>query len=162
MSRVLVHTNRVLTPTKKTQIIVPNGGGIGATDWVDSNEDGLADNWSSIGTPAHSIVINNGFIGNAQRVERLLDNAFIYGGLTVQQGIHKLSFKYRSNGNFQIYYFGVPIILPENVGDAVYFEEIRTMISLANIRFYTIDELSWFEIDELNVISYNERRIIAH
>ena len=71
MSRVVTYTNRLLTHPKKTQIIVPNAGGWGTTDWVDTNEDGLADGWSKLELTAilTTIISGNGFIGNAQKVE---------------------------------------------------------------------------------------------
>lgn len=57
------------TPEPPAEIFaVQNGGYITTTDWIDSNTDGIADDFNiPNGTP--SIITGNGFNGNAQRVQ---------------------------------------------------------------------------------------------
>lgn len=112
--------------------LVTNGGAVGATDWIDSDADGLADTirpWRAGGVAAYmsySIVTGNGFTGNAQRC--VVVSPGTYGGLvfTVTVGkIYKISFKYRSNYTISLqnpsgtYFYGTS---PTNTGNAIYFE----------------------------------------
>lgn len=141
-----------------------NTGTPETTDWVDSNADGLADNWSTIGSVTPSIVTGNGFIGNAQRVVAAATGSV--GILSTNAGFeqlkkysyYKVSFKYRSlKSNF--YFFtsnvGGMIILPLNTGNAVYIEFfiLLTDITLNQISLYTTASAigDWFEIDELRI-----------
>jgi hypothetical protein len=75
-----------------------NGGGSGATDWINPT-DGLAQDWGGGASYDHSIVTGNGFNGNAQRVEN--PSGFINGNFsqdTIPVGLfttYRLRFKYR-------------------------------------------------------------------
>ena len=52
--------------------LVINSGASGTTDWVDTNTDGIADDWvQATGAGAPTIVTGNGFLGNAQRVNHV-------------------------------------------------------------------------------------------
>jgi hypothetical protein len=75
--------------------LVANG-----TDWADSNDDGLADSWSTVYSgEVTTIVTGNGFTGNAQRLgtpgsawKAIMTSSNIF----TANIIYRLSFKYRS------------------------------------------------------------------
>lgn len=149
--------------------LVTNSGAPGATDWVDTNTDGVADDWlhpSGIGTP--SIVTGNGFIGNAQRLEHVngANSYFEYRtGVTAEVGE-----TYRCTGKIRNYSDGVqswrlylrttsdilknPI--PDNTGNAIAFNYsvVATAATEIVLRFYMFNSGvtgDWFEIDELRL-----------
>ena len=80
-------------PKNDNYVVVPNGGGVGTTDWIDNNIPGVGDNWSVNGSPTLSIVTGNGFVGNAQRIVATQGghddgiNAFIYNEVGSEIGI---------------------------------------------------------------------------
>ena len=78
---------------------VANGGGNNATDWIDTNEDGLADDWTKTADGQCSIVTGNGFSTNAQRIYASVTiNTYLYCSEPVEAGkYYRLSVKLRSN-----------------------------------------------------------------
>ncbi len=106
-----ISTLRVLNSgAKGTEYIsddVLNSGGASTTDWVDTNTDGLADNWteSQAGSYTPTIVTGNGFTGNAQRLLKAVTSGVrtVFSDLkTLTNGSNYiLSLKIRSNTNNQ-------------------------------------------------------------
>lgn len=102
--------NILLAGKKLTEIVlsVTNAGGINTTDWVDSNEDGTADNWTNLNESKNqaSIVTGNGFTGNAQRNENLSASVSSYirsDPFPVENGaVYEISFKYRASDSIAV------------------------------------------------------------
>jgi hypothetical protein len=124
--------------------LITNGGArndIGAliaTDWVDSNADGLADGFTKVnGVP--SIVSGNGFSGNAQRID---------ADVTVNTRLEKLSalnlstsyyyrFKHRSNNGIGVYIGKSTVFLSSNLDDAIICSGIiESTLLITTVRFY--------------------------
>lgn len=91
--------------------LVTNSGAAGTTDWVDSNSDGLADDWAkgsyNNSRYSASIVTGNGFAGNAQRMTVVTSSSTLYYlryatpiALTGQN--YQCTFKYRSSALLSI------------------------------------------------------------
>ena len=138
-----------------------NAGVWSTTDWVDSNSDGLADDWSADwgGTP--SIVTGNGFSGRAQRLDQIANAACMlahWDSLPVD-GVGRsfqITFKYRSSHDF---YLKIPdhtqvfAVVPANTGNAKYFSGQYTLTTTSRglgFSFTSSDE-AWLEIDEVSV-----------
>ena len=95
-------------------IPIPNSGGNGTTDWVDTNTDGLADDWTKSASQSTAIVTGNGFTGNAQQISGAAGE-YIYSDpvSVVLNNDYTLSFKYRASvaGNlYSVYEFGGGLI----------------------------------------------------
>ncbi len=149
---------------------VTNGGGVGTTDWVDTNTDGLGDNWSK-GNVEVSIVTGNGFNGNAQRAVRNIFTGTkdVYSDVySVPTGINLyVRLKYRGEDTAQGYIelqvydtsFGNLLLneqMTNNTGNAVEYLSgsfvsstggLIVRVNLSN----TVD--AYFEIDEVNILS---------
>ena len=143
------------------------GGVECTTDWVDTDTDGVADNWvhsSGVGTP--SIVTGNGFVGNAQRLEHTNGtNSYLDYDTGVTAEVGKT---YRITGKIRNYSDGVqpwrcylrttsdilknPI--PDNTGNAIAFDwsVVAAAATDIKLRFYMYrDGITgdWIEIDEV-------------
>lgn len=137
--------------------IITNGGAIGATDWVDTNSDGLADNVILyVGSNTANIVTGNGFTGNAQRVNKG-GGSYIHFGLNhtlVANKIYIAQFKYRSDGNFNInsnYFTNYSGIIPANTGNAIPIKILFLSYANESVRFITDSTPTYIEIDEVIV-----------
>ena len=133
--------------------LVVNSGTNGNTDWIDSNSDGLADDFTFSGNGVVSTsIINgiNGFTGRAQRGEKISGTYadFLSVATTLVIGKrYKLRLKYRKLGFSQSGFNSLTI--PDNTGDAVYFEKILTA---SGVNFYPFAGNGvYFEVDELSV-----------
>ena len=136
--------------------IMSNCGTPETTDWVDTNLDGAADNWTVYGVG--SIVTGNGFIGNAQRIDNVNGSGDRLQSLpqVVSGNRYRIRMKYRGNAQilFQQGGSGLPSS-PINTGDAQIYDEVWTPISNSTVwlRINTIGY--WFEVDELYVALVN-------
>ena len=132
--------------------IITNGGASGATDWVDTNADGVADGFTSTNVSGCSIVTGNGFTGNAQRLEH--DGASGQLGFTVVSGqAYNMSFKYR--GEYLYMSGALPTGLLANVtGDATSYS-VTFVAASASAAFSCTSSGRWGEIDELELIPIN-------
>jgi hypothetical protein len=136
-----------------------NSGGPGQTDWVDSDSDGVANEWwvGWGGTP--SIVTGNGFTGNAQRFANATwSNGLVYwGNPPVDTKKYQLNFKYRSNKPIRILtstsdqIFGT---VPANEGNAISASiNITHASAIYGFMFmiYDNDAGNWLEVDEVSL-----------
>jgi hypothetical protein len=144
-----------------------NGGAAGHTDWIDTNEDGRADNWDQVtsSTAIWSIVTGNGFTGNAQRIEEdnesnnaVIDHTNAMSGL-VEGKTYKFSCKYRlSAGTFRLRYYSGHTALTlgsANTGDAVYVENTFTHLGYHASMYLGSTDCGaggWCEIDEVSLV----------
>ena len=137
-----------------------------ATDWTDSNSDGLADNWSDqySGKLDYSIVTGNGFTGNAQRFEvndvAGSDRAIRTSATVFTSGtLYKVSFKYRasiSSGSILVMDGGSGATVTNittHTGDAKLFETYYVAPTGSHLWFYmqNADANAFMEIDEVSV-----------
>jgi hypothetical protein len=132
-----------------------NCGYYGGTDWVDSNSDGLADDWTKYANMTASIVTGNGFKGNAQRVVYTDGEAGYLRNISTEIAIgdrFRIRFKYRAS---QLLKFGngVNETWAINTGDAIQIDEVITGTFDGTIltRWYLTGHSAtdWFEIGEL-------------
>lgn len=110
------HRIYLLTGCTASGNLVTNSGAAGTTDWVDSNSDGLADDWS---IPYYSsqaqttIVTGNGFSGNAQRIQNtgstITTFAIAYSTPIIYTGFYKVTFRYRSSADMDVMYTNNPM-----------------------------------------------------
>lgn len=164
------------TQITETEIPYPatNSGGDGTTDWIDTNTDGLADNWTSNhGTNIFTIVTGNGFTGNAQRFQKTSSNLRYVTSdpFSVSNGsMCKFSFKYRTNNIYQdpidlatavVQVFtgsGVLIInhrVEINNGNAVLSRSATFEVTESTVYVRVIPlgfANNWIEIDEVELI----------
>jgi len=137
-----------------------------ATDWTDSNSDGLADNWSDqySGKLDYSIVTGNGFTGNAQRFEVndvAGNDRAIRTSATVftSSKLYKVSFKYRasiSSGSILVMDGGSGATVTNittHTGDAKLFETYYVAPTGSHLWFYmqNADSNAFMEIDEVSI-----------
>ena len=141
-----------------------------ATDWTDSNSDGLADNWtnqySESSNPRldYSIVTGNGFTANAQRFEvndvAGNDRAIRTSATVFTSGtLYKVSFKYRasiSSGSILVMDGGSGTNVTNittHTGDAKLFETYYVAPTGSHLWFYmqNADANAFMEIDEVSV-----------
>ncbi len=145
--------------------LVTNGGGTGTTDWIDTDDNGVADDWQVIGGALHtaSIVTGNGFVGNAQRLVH--DDTSGYSAMSfgisdlVVDTWYDFSIKARGNTNTRIYMDGTTKIAEVIAtsgnpnSDSGSFQATSTFHS---VRCYftptTPSQYDWMEIDEVNFI----------
>lgn len=128
---------------------------------IDSNNDGLADGFSTLNNPITSIVTGNGFPGRAQRVE------YRQGGGTLQSltlnnilspnKLYRLSFKYRASRGYSITDTNSGIssgAVPVNIGDAIektiYFKHSGPFTILA-FSSWLESSGNWFEIGDITL-----------
>jgi len=140
--------------------LVPNGGGLNATDWIDTNADGLADRFTSSGGTT-SIVTGNGFLGRAQRILSTGTNALVYSEFSFPTGIvYNITFTHRSNNGIALNLVGSNVVLPvfpANTGAAKQETIISTNPSTtALLVFYCRGVAAaqvgdWFEIGNITV-----------
>jgi len=140
---------------------------VNATDWTDSNSDGLADNWADnyAGKLDYSVVTGNGFTGNAQRFEvndvagsdraiRTTGNYVFTSGT-----LYKVSFKYRasiSSGSILVMDGGSGATVTNittHTGDAKLFETYYVAPTGSHLWFYmqNADANAFMEIDDVSV-----------
>lgn len=135
-------------------------------DWHDSNADGIGNGWTkSSGAGACQIITGNGFTGNAQQINHILDTetSFYYStGVNRTVGkSYKIKLKYRTNsGNWRIY-LGlsdelVVSSLAYNDGAAasVEYTIVSSRSTEAILQFRRLSEYanSYIEIDEVQLI----------
>jgi hypothetical protein len=138
---------------------VPNSGGGGTTDWVDTNLDGLADYYTlSVATP--TLVTGNGFTGRAQRFDintPLVDN-LLSDDFDLPYGKYKLRMKYRSSVTlgFTFQLNGVNYNPPLNIGDAVEVESPQFNWGggdfQLNMLMINTGTANYFELDEAKFV----------
>ena len=132
--------------------IAINGGGESTTDWIDSNSDGLADNWSTKnGTP--SIVTGNGFFNQAQRLDVSISgaqNSLNFAPLVIGKK-YILSLKHRSNTEILLQSgWNTLNSISSNTGNAIVYSGIFIASSALGL-FRISSSGSWFELDEINI-----------
>jgi hypothetical protein len=135
---------------EETTNILTNSG-VGNGDWVDSNSDGLADDWSKDAETTPSIVTGNGFNGNAQRVDNtgVGVTADIFQNVLLTDGLpYVLTMKYRAS-NMVLRNAIAQVDLPANTGDAKYLEYRFVSAANAALNFAAKSPGDWFEIDEV-------------
>ena len=137
---------------------VTNGGASGQTDWTDTNEDGLADSWLKAQTA--TIVTDNGFTGNAQRIENDGGHSNLYQNSIVSANTaYKLIFKYRANYSLNIYTNSASnliVTLDANTGDAISHTIYFTDANGGELRFYQANGAGrYFEVDEVSLKPVN-------
>ena len=135
-----------------------NCGYHGGTDWVDTDSNGVADNWTVYANMTGSIVTGNGFKGNAQRCVYTDGEAGYLRNVIIDDNIgakFRIRFKYRSS---QLLKFGngVNVTWAINTGDAIQIDYIVTGTFDGSIltRFYLTGHSAtdWFEIGELSFV----------
>jgi len=140
------------------KVIVQNAGGTATTDWVDSNSDGLGDEWNKLGTPTTTIVTGNGFYGNAQRIDCTVSAQNINSTVLDIGKTYKVSIKYRCSvvNALRIYNAGVLSLgtPAANTGNAASYETALFTAVSTNLAFYSFVAGGWFEIDEVNIVEY--------
>lgn len=127
-------------------------------DWVDTDENGLADSWLQPSGDAvtYSIVTGNGFSGNAQRgVE---NNAIDYSSIRpvgenfINGTEYFFRVKYRSNNLFRIRNPAASTLVSSaaNTGNAALYEVKVTANHAGNYFYFSVSGANgyWFEIDE--------------
>ena len=153
-----------------SNILINSGGEVGgvlcADDWVDTNTDGLADDWVQFtGAGAPAIVTGNGFLGNAQRINHVNGTQtqfFQNTGVNAEIGeTYRLRLKYRTNdGSSRIYLRSGAdafiLNLPINAGDAIQ-AEYTVGATVANQITCTIIILpgrpnNYLEIDDVIIV----------
>ena len=111
--------------------LVPNGGGLNATDFIDSNSDGKADMWSQAPGANYVSVLSLVTWGGTTRVQKTSKGTGAnlslasYGGIYEINKRYTLTFKYKSSAsiNLQVGGFGVvdeseaQVSFPANTGD---------------------------------------------
>jgi hypothetical protein len=126
-------------------------------DFVDSNMDGLADDWVGSGSGnTYSIVSGNGFSVKAQRVDYpgflpsffgVIQNNVVNAGFKA-----KLKFKYRSDSLVQIKFGSVTVAsYPVNEGEAksVEFEFVPTMTG--SISLGALNDIGYAEFGDISL-----------
>ena len=146
--------------------LILNGGGVGATDWINPTG-GLAQGWDSYDIPqtTYSIVTGNGFTTNAQRLKK--SNRYNGGieypiNLTGQLDVEfYISFKYRSGNSMRLIFNFMSlagqskVALPANTGNAIFYS--ATFVSnyadfyalMFRVETAASDADVWLEIDEV-------------
>ena len=160
--------------------IIRNGGAANTTDWINPSL-GLAQYWDAATVETKSIVTGNGFVGNAQRLESIINRTYYYFAILQRGtdflttppssgGYGLLTFKYRSSnpelgyfsvwGNFNGSY-GLIGTFPNNTGNAISASIMFdwTLGALEDIVFGRWDTGSpmpygtyYLELDEVSVI----------
>lgn len=117
---------QTITGTK----LITNGGYSGSTDWVDSNEDGVADGFTVGGTGSGSIITGNGFIGRAQRLSGTSNTAvLLHDTLVLTSGkTYYFELKHRSDVEFRMYTW--------NLNEVIKVLAINTSQVPTNTKFY--------------------------
>lgn len=143
---------QTITGTK----LIANGGYPGSTDWVDSNSDGVADDFSVGGTGSGSIITGNGFSGRAQRLDGTSNTAvLLHSSLVLTSGkTYYFEIKHRSDVEVRMYTYNlneVVKILALNTSliptsTKLYY----TIVTGSNFRFRLM-AAGYAEIDEFQV-----------
>ncbi len=150
--------------------LLANAGGIGTTDWMDSDSDGLADYWwfwPHMKGGDFSVVTGNGFNGSAQRMQVTGTRVLIRNTFPFEDNVmYRVSFKYRSNINWGIkgntaQAPGIQSFYGANLGNAQAVSFTAT--SNSNDNGIYIDSFTgsdntpgdWIEIDEIVVEKLN-------
>jgi len=138
-----------------------------AADWIDSNTNGLADEWTqnaSFLTP--SIVTGNGFVGNAQRIDKIVANQDYISSnqfSITNNSDYILSVRYRSNDSVNpvgslavLNSIGSPMVsidLDSNNTNAIVIQsaQFTSTDSIAEI-YLSVIVNNWIEIDEIELI----------
>lgn len=143
---------------------VPNSGATGTTDWVDTNTDGLADDWSetSPGSYTFSIVTGSGFNGNAQRMAKLVTSGIrrVQQNITVTPGMqYYVSATYRASltGTANITFYDAPTIVAgltfsTNTGNATTIKStlpVSFTNSTVTVWMNVYNNSDWLEVDEV-------------
>jgi hypothetical protein len=145
--------------------LVSNTGTPETTDWVDTDADGLADDWvHATGTGTNEIVTGNGFTGNAQRINHVTGTItrirYDLGVDTIVGKTYTITAKYRNDvSGFRIYLrIGGDIFvspLPTNTGDATTLEYsvVSSAVGPINCELYCHSAVAngYLEIDEILV-----------
>lgn len=152
-----------------SNILINSGGQVDdnlcADDWVDTNTDGIADNWTqATGAGIPAIVTGNGFLGNAQRINHVNGTTTQFHqltGINTENGAtYYFRMRYRTNNaNWRIYLRGsvdaIQLGLPANVGDALLYEDtvVATAASEIILRFFGLSgqPSNYLEIDDVVV-----------
>jgi hypothetical protein len=141
-----------------------NAGGIGETDWVDSNTDGLADDFNKSGDYTASRVTGNGFVGNAQRLEKPTGTYVdqLYSSyFDLPAGTYKMKLKHRCS-NTLAFTFQLPAgwAPSTNTGNAIV--ETSTAFTWAGGSYrldlicFNVAGVQYIEIDEVEFIDITE------
>lgn len=133
---------------------ITNSGYSGTTDWVDTNTDGLADNWVNTGgTP--SIITGSGFTGNAQKLVGVSGNYLTSFQSPVATGKYvRVKFKYRSDGQIRLSNLITALALPVNTSTPVEVNIIAKVTS-AYLRYEIFTGGTYIEIDEAQIQELN-------
>lgn len=148
--------------------LVPNGGGLNATDLIDSNSDGLADGFTGFfSNYVLSIVSGNGFSGRAHRITKSTssgDMGIFKSSIFSLATSYTITFKYRTNSTTAyIYNAGATPTstpLPVNTGSALPFTFTGTINNYVHLLFACLatnvgDYLEVGEITVTRTISQN-------
>ena len=141
--------------------IITNTGTPDTTDWIDSNSDGLADEFygkaGSWSTPACEIITGGGFSGNAQRMNPAALGARVFHSLLgsglVAGHSYRFRFKLKSNNNFRLYTkSSAELIISQNSTNEVLttITCYYTVTTGTNLCFYG-GSAGYFEIDEFEI-----------
>jgi hypothetical protein len=137
---------------------VANSGGLGETDFVDTNADGLADGYTTIYPATTTIVTGNGFPGNAQRLERISNLLYLNQVLDdLPSGTYKISFNFRTN--YRILYYigsgGYKAIVNATADVLTYHEKIIEVDGSEKRALFTCDTSAaggYFEIGNIELL----------
>jgi hypothetical protein len=141
---------------------VLNGGANNTTDWVDSNSDGLADDWVLSGAYTICSILTgsiSGFTGNAQK--------FVCGGISSPNDIYifehsfqldadyNLSFKYKSNIQIDIMNGGYEILYTLAASPTNVTSTGNILINTNDYIFFSMHDVAqigdWVILDEVSV-----------
>jgi hypothetical protein len=146
---------------------IENTGGIGATDWIDSDSDGKADRVSTITAYAVCSMLTGsigGFTGRAQRCSIINPHGIVMPGLQIYASYfetgktYKLRFLYRS---YYLLYLTITLIsdsvidtLVSNLGNAIEYESDTFTITSSDYALIISlqSDNGYFDIDELELI----------
>lgn len=159
--------------------LLKNTGAIDNTDWIDTNDDGLADgiieSVAALGNWTSSISTGNGFKTNYQQINSIKTSIYecvfriysIYNTFKINAGtLYYYKLKYRSNCNFGIGEFGAypkpHVTISSNTGSPIEISGSFTTNSDNNdLLYFTIGWFAtiwggtgrnngdWFQIDEI-------------
>jgi hypothetical protein len=141
-----------------TQLLT-NSGVSGMTDWVDSNSDGKADNWTNgYANTTYSIVTGNGFTGNAQRMVAVNGGTgdaikFATSNILKINRKYRLTLRHRNNAQFIIKRGTTETLgtFAANSGDAISEYIEFTPTGTGDLYIYLVSAADWLEIDEVSL-----------
>lgn len=164
---------------KEIPITVVNGGGSDTTDWIDTNTDGLGDNWSKVNNAATTDVdIVTSFLGfdRAQRVTITGTGNYAtirpdsISGTLIVGNKYRLIFDYATDSNKFHLRYGMPTYLPLAATKTTYIYEWTANDTRFNFEillpdtigaFFIVDNIYLIDLNNFNTILRNGRLLVT-